>query len=276
MRPRMPGLGLTLRLGFVLSCASLVGAAATPQTSPRPQDQLPQQQTAPLIRSVEGPDLYRAYCASCHGLHAKGDGPVAPFLKVGPPDLTLLTKNNKGQFPLVQVRKIILGDAVVASHGTREMPIWGPIFHQVEADVDRGNVRVENLLKYLESIQSIQVAPAKNSAGSSPTGPVLYKQLCAACHGNDLKGGGPGPAPFNDVPPDLTTLARRHGGKFPDEYVIKVLRNGVVVPAHEPPEMPTWDADFKAGYGLSEPQVALRIANLTNYIKSLQAKPSGN
>jgi hypothetical protein len=75
-------------------------------------------------------------------------------LKAKVPDLTLLAKRNGGQFPEPRVRKVILGDDVVASHGSREMPIWGPIFHQIEEDVDRGNVRVENLVKYLESIQS--------------------------------------------------------------------------------------------------------------------------
>lgn len=49
-----------------------------------------------------------------------------------------------------------MGDDVLASHGSREMPIWGPIFHQIESDVDKGNV-LENLVKYLESIQSITV-----------------------------------------------------------------------------------------------------------------------
>jgi folate-dependent phosphoribosylglycinamide formyltransferase PurN len=44
---------------------------------------------------------------------------------------------------------------MIASHGSREMPVWGPIFHQVEEDVDRGNVRVENLVTYLESIQTV-------------------------------------------------------------------------------------------------------------------------
>lgn len=232
------------------------------------------QQPAPLIQSVEGPDLFRAYCASCHGTRGKGDGPVASVLRVAPPDLTRLA--NKGQFPTERVRQTILGDAVVAAHGTREMPIWGPVFHQIEADVDRGNVRTENLLKYLRSIQSVaspQAAPAKKAAvENTPTGAQLYKRLCAACHGNDLKGNGPGPAPFKDVPPDLTTLARRHGGKFPDDYVTSVLRNGVVIPNHGPPEMPTWDADFKAGFGLNEAQVTSRITNLTEFLKSRQAK----
>jgi mono/diheme cytochrome c family protein len=232
------------------------------------------QQSAPLIQSVEGVDLYRAYCSSCHGTNGKGDGPVARSLKVAPPDLTRLT--GKGQFPTERVRQTILGDAVVAAHGTREMPIWGPVFHQIEADVDRGNVRTENLLKYLQSIQAVpspQPTPAKkNASENTPSGAQLYKQFCAACHGNDLKGTGPAPAPFNDAPPDLTMLARRHNGKFPEDYVNSVLRNGITIPGHGPPEMPTWDADFKAGYGLNEAQVASRIANLTDYIKSRQAK----
>ena len=52
------------------------------------------------------------------------------------------------------MRKIIVGEDVLISHGSREMPIWGPIFfHQIESDQDWGNVRVENLVKYLQSIQ---------------------------------------------------------------------------------------------------------------------------
>lgn len=64
-----------------------------------------------------------------------------------------MAKNNKGQFPAERVRKTILGDDVLASHGSREMPVWGPIFHQVEADQDFGEVRVRNLVEYLRSIQ---------------------------------------------------------------------------------------------------------------------------
>ena len=273
MSVRDSGFGIAanvvLGLGLLLI---LPGAGAAGAQTGQPAEK--QLQSEPLIQSVEGLDLYRAYCATCHGTNGKGDGPVARSLKVAPPDLTTLA--SKGQFPTERVRQTILGDAVVAAHGTREMPIWGPVFHQIEADVDRGNVRTENLVKYLQSIQTVappQPAPAKkNSSENTPSGAQLYKQFCAACHGNDLKGNGPGPAPFNDVPPDLTMLARRHGGKFPNDYVTGVLRNGMAIPEHRPPEMPTWDADFKAGYGLNEAQVSLRISNLTEYLKSRQAK----
>ena len=79
----------------------------------------------------------------------------SPALKATVPDLTVIAKKNGGKFPTARVRRIIEGEGMIASHGTREMPVWGPIFSQVEADVDREPVRIENLLKYLESIQAI-------------------------------------------------------------------------------------------------------------------------
>lgn len=236
----------------------LAGASLQTQTAPNVKEQLP-----PLIRSVKGPDLFRAYCASCHGVDAKGAGPAAPALKARVPDLTLLARRNRGEFPAVRVREAIMGDKVVAAHGSREMPIWGPIFHQVEYDMDWGNVRLANLVEYLQSIQSVR-------ASIVASGAELYQQHCAVCHGNELKGTGAVPDPFRP-PPDLTTLAQRHGGKFPEEYVSNVLRNGVVIPAHGPVEMAVWGTDFTAD-GLDERQAALRVANLTSYIKSLQKK----
>lgn len=249
---------LPLALVVVLAPVILSGAARQNQTAPNAGEE-----STPLIRSVEGPDLFRAYCASCHGVSGRGAGPAAPALKAKVPDLTLLARNNGGRFPEAYVRGVIMGDKVVAAHGSREMPIWGPIFHQIEADVDRGNVRLENLVKYLESIQAI-------AGADSPSGAELYTQHCAVCHGNDLEGTGPAPYPYRP-PPDLTTLAKRHGGTFPEAYVSSVLRNGVVMPAHGPAEMPIWGNEFTSNR-LGEAQVTLRITRLTSYIKSLQAR----
>jgi mono/diheme cytochrome c family protein len=264
---------LIIALNTVAAAGVATKAQTGSQIAPRAPDSEKQQN---LIRSLEGVDLYKAYCASCHGKTGKGDGPMAPVLKATVPDLTAIAKDNGGVFPEARIRRIIMGEGMIASHGSREMPVWGPIFHQIEEDVDRGNVRMENLVKYLESIQSVrssnEVQRKTVSAENPPTGAQLYKQLCAACHGNDLKGNGPAPAPFKDVPPDLSTLARRHGGSFPDAYVSDVLRNGVPMPDHGPAEMPIWGADLRTGEGLDGTQVTLRIANLSDYLKSLQAK----
>jgi mono/diheme cytochrome c family protein len=107
-----------------------------------------------LIYSVRGPDLYHAHCAACHGPEGKGNGPAAAALKTKPADLTILAKNNGGKFPTQRVQKFISGDdPSLLSHGSREMPVWGPIFHQIEEDQDFGNVRLQNLIEYLETIQ---------------------------------------------------------------------------------------------------------------------------
>src|SRR5580765_6466129 len=90
--------------------------------------------------------------------------------------------------------------------------------------------------------------PRDLSAKENPkisSGAELYAQHCAVCHGSDLRGAGPFPPPYRK-PPDLTKLAQRHGGKFPEAYVSKVLRNGVTLPAHGPAEMPVWGTEFAA------------------------------
>jgi mono/diheme cytochrome c family protein len=109
----------------------------------------------PLIDSIRGDSLYKAYCASCHGIGGKGNGPMAPWLKVQPSDLTRIAARNGGDFPLARVERVISGEESVASgHGTRVMPVWGPVFSQVTRDQDFGRVRIDNLARYLRDIQS--------------------------------------------------------------------------------------------------------------------------
>ncbi len=106
-------------------------------------------------RPVDGAGVFRNYCATCHGADARGDGPVAKALKQNVPDVTRLAQRNDGTFPAVHVRNTILfgNDELLPAHGVKGMPMWGPIFHEIEFDQDLGNVRLENLVKYLESIQ---------------------------------------------------------------------------------------------------------------------------
>jgi mono/diheme cytochrome c family protein len=106
-----------------------------------------------------GRQRYLQYCASCHGLKAKGDGLLAEVLKNAPADLTLLAAKNGGVFPEQAVHRFIDGRNVAPSHGAREMPVWG---EQLGLEVPGGQStardayaksRIQLILTYLKAIQ---------------------------------------------------------------------------------------------------------------------------
>ena len=131
-------------------------------------------------------------------------------------------------------------------------------------------VFVSTVLGSFAVLLPAQNMPAKELP-DTPSGAELYTRHCAVCHGNDLRGAEPFPPPYRK-PPDLTTLARRRGGKFPEAYVGKVLRNGVTLPAHGPAEMPVWGSDFAAKEHINKAEVADRIRRLVLYLRSAQVQ----
>jgi mono/diheme cytochrome c family protein len=108
---------------------------------------------APNTDPTSGAEMYHAYCASCHGLDGKGNGPVTPALKVAPPDLTQLSRQNGGKFPDFKVSNTIQGDNVIVAHGSREMPVWGEVFRALKRDESVVKLRVYNLTQYIASLQ---------------------------------------------------------------------------------------------------------------------------
>jgi len=138
------------RVGLVLGAVILAGGAYAAQGSHSRE----KTKSKPLIESIQGPELYKAYCASCHGSGAKGDGVMTASLKVKPSDLTRIAARNGGTFPLVRMERIISGEELPPTgHGSSQMPVWGPIFSHVERDQDLGRVRIDNLARYLRDIQ---------------------------------------------------------------------------------------------------------------------------
>ena len=106
-----------------------------------------------MIPTMDGKALFEAYCASCHGIDAKGRCPVAEVLKRKPSDLTKLAKRHGGKFPAAELEKTILGGNAKSAHGATDMPVWGPVFRQVENDMDLGLMRVHQLVEYLKKLQ---------------------------------------------------------------------------------------------------------------------------
>lgn len=136
--------------------AVFAGLTVAQQTQPQDQStekvikHVPVKPTSPA--SAE--EMYVNYCAVCHGRDGKGGGPAASALKAAPTDLTKLAANNGGKYPSMHVSSVIRGEANLPAHGSKDMPVWGPLFWRMsqghEGEVQQ---RIANLNSYIESMQ---------------------------------------------------------------------------------------------------------------------------
>lgn len=111
--------------------------------------------TAAPTSPASGKQMFMAYCASCHGKDAKGDGPASSALKLAPADLTALASKNGGKYPAAKVTSVLSGQANLAAHGNKEMPVWGPIFFRIsQGHESEVQMRIANLNHYIESLQA--------------------------------------------------------------------------------------------------------------------------
>jgi mono/diheme cytochrome c family protein len=140
---------LSVRLGKTLLLV-FIASAIVPLARPAGQTLPPL-----VIRSTAGPDLFRFYCASCHGRDGRGGGPVASALKVPPSNLTRLAQRHGGTFPSQQVEAFVTNNGSILSpaHGNSDMPVWGPIFHGLDPSDTLVRVRIANLVAHIESMQ---------------------------------------------------------------------------------------------------------------------------
>ena len=102
---------------------------------------------------------YVNYCASCHGVDGTGNGPMADQLKGKPTDLSVLAKNNGGEFPYLKVYQTIDGtwnEGKFRAHGSKEMPIWGDVFRRKatgENTYMQTKGRIMAIIQYIDSLQ---------------------------------------------------------------------------------------------------------------------------
>ena len=123
---------------------------------------LPAQQPTTKVKTVSvsptspvsGKEMFDAYCASCHGAGGRGNGPAATAFKKAPTDLTRLAQKNNGKFPSAMVISSIQ-DGAEGAHGSKDMPVWGPILSSVSGDRQMVvQQRLTNLTSYIESLQA--------------------------------------------------------------------------------------------------------------------------
>jgi mono/diheme cytochrome c family protein len=144
------------RLGWIVSLLLLAAVVAVAQAPPAPAPSKPVPPADAGVHSVAGAYAYRTYCASCHGVDGRGDGPLAENLRFRPPDLTLVAKRNGGEFPTEKVQRIVDGRRPLPGHGGSDMPIWGDAFKNVETAFDEATVKekVRSVVDYLRTLQA--------------------------------------------------------------------------------------------------------------------------
>jgi mono/diheme cytochrome c family protein len=113
--------------------------------------------SAHQLRETGDQRQFRVSCAACHGADARGNGPVASVLSVPVPDLTHIAARRNGQFPELEIFRIIDGQADLSARGVRHMPVWGYEFFGNAADDEQAHrqasEKVDRLVAYLKSIQ---------------------------------------------------------------------------------------------------------------------------
>lgn len=108
-----------------------------------------------------GEELYAEACGVCHGSSGLGDGEFAQHLNVRPSNLTILAKENNGEFPYLQVFQVTDGRTGVRGHGGGDMPIWGSVFSREIGEMGGPygselliRARLVSLVDYIESLQA--------------------------------------------------------------------------------------------------------------------------
>jgi len=140
-----------LRTGAL--CLALVALFGAPFAPPVSAEQKADDKLDPGA-AAKGAVVYARYCVSCHGMGARGDGPLAADLRVPVPDMTTLATRNKGRFPEKRVHRIIESGEVLRGHGTSDMPAWGDVFKRTEGtDARTPTEAVHNLTHHLWSLQ---------------------------------------------------------------------------------------------------------------------------
>lgn len=140
------------RLTAAMASVLVAGVMLAPSAA---SAQTPEAQPVQMKQTTPGAEVFRTYCATCHGPSARGDGPLANSMLRKPPNLTEIAKRNGGQFPSEVVFRTIDGRQPVRGHGGPDMPVWGDAFTRSReaGDADRVKAVIQSLVAYLESVQ---------------------------------------------------------------------------------------------------------------------------
>jgi mono/diheme cytochrome c family protein len=105
------------------------------------------------------------------------------------------------------------------------------------------------------------------------SGRATFARYCAACHGPGGEGNGPAAEALAQQPADLTRIAARRGGTFPEVALLRIIDGRDPIVAHGTREMPVWGRYFGEGHGKGPPAEAAARGDallLVRYLESIQ------
>jgi len=152
-----------------------------------------------------GKNLYRSFCAICHGIDGKTKGPLAEKMGLSPPDLTASKYQKKNVDELTEI---------IGGYGRKagsEMPQWT-------------DALPESNLRHIAAYIGTMTQTDLRLIADLNRGRLIYKNACAACHGPRGNGNGILAVMMKAKMTDLTTpeAAKR----LSDEELVHVIKNG--------------------------------------------------
>ncbi len=102
-------------------------------------------------------------------------------------------------------------------------------------------------------------------------GSEYFQAYCTMCHGDKGLGDGHMASKLNSPPADLTKIAQRRNGNFPDAEIASIIYNIENVPGHSLGDMPIWSETFKKAEGITDEKVLQeKIDHIVAYLKTIQ------
>ncbi len=145
-------IGIVVAASLLIAAGSLVfagqGAMGAQEKDQTPIKKVPM----PYSKPESGAQMFKDYCAVCHGPDGRGDGPAVEYLKAPPPSLRTLAKRNDGKYPDTKVVAVLHFGSESKAHGTSDMPLWGSLF-RTAGGRDIAALRVNNLAEHIKTLQ---------------------------------------------------------------------------------------------------------------------------
>jgi mono/diheme cytochrome c family protein len=150
----------------------------------------------------------------------------------------------------------------------------------VERERKEDRIRFKTIFLGTMLVTTLGMLRAEGESAQKPTarqtntasGKETFLKYCASCHGEDAKGNGPAAGTLKPPPSDLTTLSKRHEGKYPVGYVSALVKFGRSLAAHGSLDMPVWGSRFKELDPVRDPTGQQHVDDVVAYIRSLRAK----